>query len=784
MYCPPRSPHIHSTRPESPVAKEPRLIAQQIDHYEIVEKIGEGGMGVVYKARDLNLGRFVALKVLPPERCSDEGARARLIREARLASRLNHPNICTIHEVGECGGQTYIAMELVEGQPLSALVAGGGLPPRDALRIAMQIAEAVGHAHDRGVVHRDLKCANVVLTRENRAKVLDFGLAKRIEAALPPDASTQTAASLTKPGTVAGTLAYMSPELLRGEAADSRSDVWALGVTLHEMATGRRPFTGRTPFELTSAILSDSPALAPADCPLPIRKVIERCLEKQANRRYQTAGDLRAALDAIEYSGDTTTSRIGIAPAAARRRAPSRKRVRSIAVIPLANLSRDPEQEYFVDGMTEALIAGLAKLQSLKVISRTSVMRYKDTVKPLPEIAAELNVDAVIEGSVVRAGQRVRITAQLIHAASDTHLWAENYERDLQDVLRIQSEVAQAIANEVRAAVTPAEAKRLARAPRVNPEAYELCLKGRFHWFKLSPEQLNAALGYFRRALELDENCAQAWAGIAGTWLSLGDTGAIPKGEAFASAKAAALRAIELDDTLAESHSALANIRFLYEWDWAGAETEFRRAIQLNPNDAGLHFFLADFLISMGRTREWEVEMDRTIELDPLNFFFRCFLGWHLVYLRRTEEAIREFEKAYRIERNFSSIHMGLWGAYFRQGAYAEAVGAAKEFFEILRDDEVVQALESGFSEDGYSRAMSLAAGVLVERSKHAYVPAIRIARLYAHAGDADQSMEWLEKAYSSRESPLVHLRAGWDWDCLRGDQRYQILLRKIGLPG
>jgi serine/threonine protein kinase/Tfp pilus assembly protein PilF len=765
-------------------AGDVRLIGQRVAHYEVVEKLGEGGMGVVYKARDTMLGRFVALKLLPLERCSDEAARARLIREARLASRLNHPNICTIHEVGESGRRAYIVMELVEGRTLSALLSGGALAAGVVLRIGKQVSEAVAHAHARGVVHRDLKCSNVILTPEDRVKVLDFGLAKLMDAGIADDASTMTATSLTEPGSVPGTLAYMSPELLRGQAADSRSDVWALGVALYEMAAGRRPFEGRTPYELTFAILSQAPASLPQGVPARLRQIIERCLAKEADGRYQTAGELGAALNAIEQTGTAKISQIQTTPGRPRRRGPSRRRVRSVAVLPLANLTCDADQDYFVDGMTEALIAGLAKIQSLRIISRTSVMRYKNTAKSLPEIAAELNVDGVIEGSVLRAGQRVRITAQLIHAATDTHLWAENYERDLQDVLRLQSEVARAIADEIKAAVTPAEARQFARTPQVDPEAFELCLKGRFNWYKLSPEQLNVALEYFQRALEKDSNCALAWAGLARTWLSLGDTGANPKWEAFANAKAASSRALELDDALAEAHTAMANIRFLYEWDWAGAESGFRRAIQLNSNDAESHFFLSDFLISMRRPAEWECEMGRAMELDPLNFFFRCFRGWHLVYANRPDEAVRELQQVLRTEPGFASARLGLWGAFFRKRAYAEALEEAKQFFGILGDNDIVNALETGLGEAGYARAMGLAADTLVVRSQRMRVPFIRIARLYAHAGAADRTLEWLDKSYEARETPLVHLSTGWDWDCLRDEPRFHLLLQKMGLPG
>jgi serine/threonine-protein kinase len=756
------------------------VVGQTLGHYRIVEKIGEGGMGVVYRTHDESLDRDVALKVLPASSFSDPAARARLLREARTASQLNHPNICTIHEVGEAEGQAYIAMEFVEGQPLNARLAAGPLPVEQVLRYALQLAEALAHAHEHGVVHRDLKSANVIITAEGRAKVLDFGLAKRMrEEEL--DEATRSQASLTAPGTLVGTLGYMAPEQLCGQPADARSDIWALGVVLYEMAAGKLPFLGRTGFELSSAILREPPATLPAEVPAGLRAVIQRCLAKEPAQRYQRASEVRAALDAAQ-SGAAIAPPARQRAVAPRKRRVSRKRVQSLAVLPLTNFSRDPEQEYFADGMTEALISDLAKLRALRIVSRTSAMRYKGTDKSLPEIAEELNVDAVVEGSVVRVGQRVRITAQLIHAATDTHLWAESYERDLQDVLLLQSEVARAIAREIQVAVTPEETRHLARVRRVNPQAYEACLKGRFHWYKFSREHLNTALEYFQLALEKDPNYALAYVGIADVWTSRADCGFVPPQEALLKAKAAAVKAIELDDSLAEAHMTLGNVK-AFAWDWAGAEREYQRAIELNLNSADVHLVYGDLLILTGRSEKAMAEMERARELDPLNFFMQCFLGWHLVYLRRYDDAIAQLRKTLKMEPNFSSAHLGLWGAFYQKRMEGEALAEAKAFFALLGDSETVEALERGYAEAGYLGAMKLAAEKLVARSKLTYVPGLRIARFYAHAGEKDRALEWLEKAYEGREPPLVHLNVGWDWDSLRSDPRFQDLLRRMNFP-
>jgi eukaryotic-like serine/threonine-protein kinase len=755
------------------------VIGKKFGHYLILEKIGTGGMGEVYRAHDEQLDRDVALKVLLPRDLGDETARARLLREARAAAGLNHPHICIIHDVGELEGQAYIAMEYVEGRSLSALIAQERLPHEQALRYGVQLAEALAHAHAHGVVHRDLKSANVIVTSEGQVKVLDFGLAKRLnEGDLD---ATLSQASLTQPGAVVGTLAYMAPEQLRGQPADGRTDIWALGIVLYEMVAGGRPFRGQTGYELSSAILNRRPAPPPGEVPAALRAAIEHCMEKEPDRRYQRADEVRAALEAVHSAG--TTAQLLPQRAGARRpHTVSRKRIRALAVLPLTNLSRDPEQEYFADGMTEALISALAKLQALRVISRTSAMRYKATDKSLPEIAGELRVDAVVEGSVLRVGQKVRITAQLIQAATDTHLWAESYERDLQDVLLLQSEVARTIAREIQVAITPEETRRLASARAVNPEAYEAYLKGRFHWYKLSREHLDNAERYFQLALEKDPNYALAYSGLADVWMSRGDTGFMSRRETADKANAAARKALELDDNVADAHIALGNMKAAFDWEWVAAETEFQRAIQLNPNNANAHFMYADFLISQKRVQEWQREIDRALELDPMNFFAVCFYGWHLMYVGRYDEAIQTMQKA-AASQDFSSVHMGLWCAYHKKEMDGEALQEAKRFFSALHDSEAVDVLEKGYSAGGYRMAVKCAADVLAARSSSTHVSSVRIARLYAHAGENGQALDWLEKAYRGRESPLVHLAVARDWDDLRANPRFQDLLLRLNLP-
>lgn len=457
-------------------------------------------------------------------------------------------------------------------------------------------------------------------------------------------------------------------------------------------------------------------------------------------------------------------------------------KIESIAVLPLANLSGDPQQEYLADGITDALITDLGQISALRVVSRQSVVRYKGSNKTLPEIARELSVDGIVEGAVQRSGDRMRVTAQLLHGKTDRHMWAQSYERDARDVLGLETEVAQAVAREIRATLTPAEASRLGRTPRVDPEAYEAYLKGKFHWYRVSSGHCDRALSYFQLALDKDPGYALAHVGIGMVWLMRGDVGFMPPVEAFPKARAAVLKALELDETLADGQMYLGEIS-LFDRDWQAGEREFRRAIELNPNSADAHFFYADFLASMKRWKEWEPEMRRTLELDPLNPFFQCFHGWHLVYLNRYDEAIGEMRKAVAAEAGLSSVHMGLWGAFYKKGMYEEALGEADKFYAALNDHEVEDALRRGHVEGGYRRAMHSGAEVLAKRARQSYVSGVRIARLYAHAGEKDQAIGWLQKANEQREPTLIHLNVAWDWDALRDDARFRGLVRRVGLP-
>jgi serine/threonine-protein kinase len=793
------------------------MIGQTLGHYRIEERLGSGGMGVVYRARDTRLGRTVAIKLLGERLPADEHARARLVREARTASSLNHPNICTIHEVGEAEGKIYIAMECVEGEPLSARVAGSGVPLDALLRYGAQIADALEHAHERGIVHRDLKSSNVIINPEGRAKVLDFGLAKRVS----PEAlgeATRSQATLTEAGAVAGTLQYMPPEVLRGEPADARGDLWALGVVLYEMAAGRLPFAGNTGFEISSAILREPPAALPPRVPAGLKAIIQRCLAKDPAQRYQRAGEVRAALEAVQSDSSvglaaagrkglplprslalTGVAALGAAALAAvlvalnvgglRERffgkaAPGQ--IDSLAVLPLENLSGDPGQEYFADGMTDALITNLAQIRALRVISRTSVLAYKGSRKPLPEIARELNVEAVVEGSVLRVGDRVRITAQLIQAATDRHLWARSYEEEMKDVLRLQGQVAEAIAREIRVQLSPEEKARLARARPVDPEIYQLYLQGTHYLYQGKRGDIEKAMQTFEEVVHRDPNFAPAYVGLAQGYWARGYLGAgdLPVSrETLAKAKDLVLKALELDDALAEAHSMLGNLLLTHDLDLAGAEREHRRALELNPGSAAAHLSYSGLLPALGRFDESVTQAKEALTLDPLSPRFNNGVGWALTFARRYDEAIAQYRRTIDMSPDYEPAHFWLGFALACRGTYSDGI---KEIERAIRNSGGNRMWEAYL---GHYYALSgrrkEAEGIL-EEFKRLYskreMSHYGIALVYTGLGRKVEALDWLERAYAERWGQVAFLKASPAWDSLRAEPRFIELLKKIGL--
>ena len=755
------------------------MIGKSLGNYELLELAGAGGMGEVYLARDTRLGRKVAVKVLPAELADDPKRLARFEREARAAAALNHPHIAAVHDVGVHEGVHFIVQEYIEGDTLREAVNRGALPLMRVLDLASEIAEALAAAHAAGIVHRDLKPENVLITSEGHAKILDFGLARTTEGASPPERLSSAPTRLdTEEGAIVGTVDYMSPEQAEGRPLDPRSDIFSCGTLLHEIATGERPFRGDTKISVISSIIKDRPPHVTdvdPDLPRQLGRIIEHCLEKDPARRFQTALDLRNELEGLKRELAAGTAQPLPSAAAAE--------LTAVAVLPLTNLSTDADQELFADGLTEALITDLAKIKAMKVISRHSVMQYKGTDKPLRRIAQELGVGAIVEGSVFVAGGRVRVNAQLIEAASDRHLWAESYERDLRDVLTLQGEVAQAIAKEVRATLTPQEQQRLARARPVDPAAHEAYLKGRFHWNRRTEGAMGRGIEYFRQAVAIDPAYALAYVGLADSYNVMGFYGYLPPREAFPRAAAAARRALEIDESLGEAHASLAYPTHYYEWDWSAAEREYRRAIELNPGyETGRRYYL-NLLTSAGRTDEALEQGRKARELDPLSLINSAAIGWVHFYRRDYDRALDSFEKTLELEPRFMLAHLWAGWAHEQKGAYAEALEKIRRAHKLGGATPLTAAfLARAQALAGQTDEARKALAELVEESRGRYVPGFLVALVWLALGDHEPALEWLSRSHEERSHWLVFLNVEPRLDPLRGETRFEELRARVGL--
>lgn len=791
------------------------MLGQRLSHYVIEQKLGEGGMGVVYRARDEKLQRDVALKFLEAPSIETSVSHERALQEARAISALNHPNICTVYEVGEVDTKPFIVMEFVEGRPLSLEIPSSGFSLEQVERYGLQLADALAHAHSRGVIHRDLKSANVILTPSGRLKVLDFGISRRFEPGRRVgDGTTVVEESWESQNTITGTLAYIAPEILKGQEADVRSDIWSLGVLLYEMAAGRRPFRGTTGFELSAAILRERPPEISPPLPPVLKSVIDKCLDKDPGQRYQSAGEVRAALEAASTATRTdhftavqakppeptklfSARNVAIVCALLAVAAglvywatargdkgkspmPLPGAIQSIAVLPLDNLSGDPSQDYFADGMTDALITELSQIRKLRVISRTSVMQYKHTQKSLDQIAQELNVDAIVEGSVVRAGDRVRISAKLFQTNIEGALWAGNFERNFTDVLALQSDVATAIARGIQVELSAAEQNQLARSRSVVPEAYEAYLKGKYELEKRTPEAFRDAANYFQTAIKKDDTFAAAYAGLADTYLNMSNYQMGPAETLIPQAKRAAERAVQLDDRLAQAHTSLAAIRF-YHMEGGDIEGEFLRAIALDPGYAqGIHWY-ALYLASVGKSEDAIREIKLAREIDPKSLIINANVGW-CYYLAGDYVHAEEAEKnTIQMDPSFVTAHGYLGQVYVAKKQYREAIEEFRTAVSLSPGSVARQAdLAHGYAISGQKEdADEILREMQAEQGKK-YVSGYDFAIVYAGFQDVGKTLDWLERAYVERNGRMANLKMHPAFAFLRDQPRWQELVQKI----
>jgi serine/threonine protein kinase/tetratricopeptide (TPR) repeat protein len=806
----------------------PLSAGDHLGPYKILASIGAGGMGEVYRAQDAKLGRDVALKVLPAEMAHDSERLARFHREAKALAQLDHPNIVTIHSVEECNGVHFLTMQLVEGRSLDRVIPASGLPLEQIVEIARALGNALAVAHDKGIVHRDLKPGNVMVTNEGHVKVLDFGLAKDVRAANGGDL-TLTSDSQTQIGVVMGTPTYMSPEQAAGRLLDHRTDIFSLGVVLHEMATGRRPFEGTSSAELVSAILRDTPPSvtdARPDLPSDLARIIRRCLEKDPSHRVQTARDVSnefrdlarqtsqklaaattstsssravpAADSGIPHADEVSGVKrhaialtiaaillvIGFAGVGIYLKGSKAGQVDSIAVLPLENRSNDPEAEYISDGITESINNSLTRLPSLRVIPHSVASHYRGKSMDMRKVGDELRVQAVLTGSIAQRGDDLTVNVELDDVRNGKQLWGERYNRKLADLLAVQNEIAREVSQLLRSQLSAEDQQKLTKGSTDNPEAYQLYLKGKYYTNKLSKAGFSKGIEYFNQAIALDHQYGLAYSGLAYNYINQDDW-FMPPNEAGPKTREAAQKALAIDESDGGAHLSMAIVTHWYDWNWAAAESEFKRAIELNPNNWEAHTYYSWFLAPMGRNDQSIAEAKRAQQADPLSGFANFNVGGALVFARQWDPAIEQLHRAIEVDPTFWFSHCFLGRAYEQKGKLPEAIAEFQRALELEEDNaEIWSGLGHAYALSGKRAEAQKVLEHLKGVSAHSWVAPYNIAVIYAGLGEKEQAFAFLDQAYKDRSYYLpTYLATDARIDSLRSDPRFVELRKRVGLP-